>query len=645
MDSLLFPFNFSNPPPSSFSSLFLLHRAERSSNSRMDIDSDDNSTDPFSIIQPFAEFLRLNGTKLEQLLSLSIRSLGVDPDSSIPEWMTRRGVHSEYRHLSRQTNRPFDHHQFKEEFDPIKDRYHLKGLEGNEYLLTLTLCNDSAVELVNRFVFLVECPGVHQKTQCAILLPDDKLGWILDFRTQFPKSFFCPFKLSEIIYTNPPKKRTINGREIVVQIETRGVGIQERCVLDIWKEYSRINPSIIKKIVFDPKLLPGLQPDRLIHQIPNSFLFNEWRGLPHPKFGTDRESGRIRMEIIDRDEFGVCDTNLAIFLFHVYAVICNFDLVAANYLLDLIAYRRMFPWEPIPVMVCITGEEQGTGKSMFISIITALLGDHAIFFQNPRALCGAFNGALSNRIFVGIDEVEIAKESENAVKSLLTNTHVDVNEKFEKLRHEMNRIFLMISSNSNTDCIPSGILPRRVFWTEVNRLARELPSNYWKRLVLFLTHPDLLFQLDFYFHLRAQRRGFEDFMPKNRPLTQALRNAILHSLEGPVKWLYSVALAKDILFGIANHSPINLVIHWREDTRWPRPDEEMDLRVLFKVYQNWHLQSEHKSISPFEDKSFYEKICRTLHLEYNPDQPFIPIPPPQEIQNNLVDFNKDYSIQ
>lgn len=596
----------------------------------------------------------LSSPEIEELLTLFpstflYHPVVADSDSPfiVPDELKQAGVLPNFLHLV-----PFEHPtfvvgEFKKRFNEIKELNRHQGDAGapGADVTRIRIAQRQAVRELNRFLFRID----HSKDwKCAFLHRDHETNAIIELKNKYPSDILAPHRMFDVVLGRTFNKETNRWKE------GETVSTCEVPLLEIWKKYSEddLGPASIENIAFNPKKPPGLQHEGRPHQAPHEFdLYNLWRGLPNFQTGNFPTPAHVAR----------FDELVSGFLFHLYYVICDRNLESANYILDSIAFRRMFPWQKMDVMVLITGE-QGTGKSAFMQILQTLFGDlNSIYYQNPASLENRFNGSLGNKILVMLDEVSSHGPDQeqirfgNFLKTLITSPKLDIEEKFCHIQHVDNFLWLIISSNQDVDVIPGEVLDRRVFWTAINPKAKtNLDSNYFNNLIFpyndtsTAASRSLIQHLDTYFHWRAQQQNFFSFHPRRRPQTAALRRGILGRLRGTKRWLNETSQARNIYLGsdgpppISRLDPVTRLMRETEGELWPTDD--VYFKWLFDKFNGW--QRFRRIQDPvFMDqfkKDLYEVFGHHIPQSSNPELRFR-LPDPDWVRSNLIDFSR-YSI-
>jgi len=116
-------------------------------------------------------------------------------------------------------------------------------------------------------------------------------------------------------------------------------------------------------------------------------------------------------------------------------VICGGRQSEYNYLIRYIAHALQRPWEKPGVMIVMLGG-QGIGKGTLGRILRKIWGSTYLQTNKIKQIVGDFNGSLERVFIVFLDEALFAgdKSSSDALKSLVTENFVHINEKHQPSR-------------------------------------------------------------------------------------------------------------------------------------------------------------------------------------------------------------------
>lgn len=140
--------------------------------------------------------------------------------------------------------------------------------------------------------------------------------------------------------------------------------------------------------------------------------------------------------------------NCCLFWQHLFFVICRGDRKHYRYLRRWLAHMVQRPWELPGVAIVVIGK-QGTGKGTFTDLLGELVGPHFLVLTSMEQLVGRFTGHLRDRLLVVANEAVWAgsKAGEGALKAMITDAVVPVEQKFVDLYNVRNTKRLVITTN------------------------------------------------------------------------------------------------------------------------------------------------------------------------------------------------------
>ena len=121
---------------------------------------------------------------------------------------------------------------------------------------------------------------------------------------------------------------------------------------------------------------------------------------------------------------------LAMFRKHIL-ILCGNETIVADYIEKWIGQMLQYP---AVKTICPTFiSKQGAGKSMFMNLISKMIGENKYFETSSpsRDVWGNFNGRMANKFFVNLDELSRKEslECEGKIKALITNPRLTINDK------------------------------------------------------------------------------------------------------------------------------------------------------------------------------------------------------------------------
>ena len=159
------------------------------------------------------------------------------------------------------------------------------------------------------------------------------------------------------------------------------------------------------------------------------------------------------------------------FLNHVKEVICNGNEELYEYILNWYSYIIQNPGKKTEIALVLTGK-QGTGKNVFTNVLCDLMKKYSNRnLTNIDNIVGKFNASIENKMLIICNELSSAESNKylnsDALKSVITENTVDINQKNMPVRTTENVCNLILVSN---DFIPIKIEQgdRRYVVTEVS---------------------------------------------------------------------------------------------------------------------------------------------------------------------------------
>lgn len=124
---------------------------------------------------------------------------------------------------------------------------------------------------------------------------------------------------------------------------------------------------------------------------------------------------------------------ISLFLDHVKNIIAVGRDDLYNYILAWVAFIIQNPGKKTETCLILLGEE-GTGKSMFTSVICKLFGNYALNnISNIDDIAGKFNGSNENKMLIVLNEINATentinkKSIQNSLKTLMTEDKININ--------------------------------------------------------------------------------------------------------------------------------------------------------------------------------------------------------------------------
>ena len=225
---------------------------------------------------------------------------------------------------------------------------------------------------------------------------------------------------------------------------------------------------------------------------------------------------------------------------HIANVISAGNADLRRWLMAWMADAVQHPERPAEIAVVLRGP-RGAGKGVFARSFGRLFSPHFVHVSNPRHLLGNFNAHLQDAIVVLADEVFLAgdRQAEGVLKMIITEPIIPIERKHRDVVSARNVIHLLIASNADW-IIPAGHDERRFAVLDVSATHAQ-DHQYFAALAYELEHGGL--QAMLYDLLHHQY----DVNLRQPPMTTALFEQKLHSLEPFVRWWYDKLMSGCLL--------------------------------------------------------------------------------------------------
>jgi len=216
-----------------------------------------------------------------------------------------------------------------------------------------------------------------------------------------------------------------------------------------------------------------------------------------------------------------------------FEVICDKDPIVSSYLTKYLAHMVQLPWEKPGVMISLLGG-QGTGKGTFAKLLRSIWASSYVQVYNTESILGTFNSALERAFVVFMDEALFVgdRRATNALKSLVTESIIEVNEKHQPKRQieSFHRLFFATNAAhlKHTERDDRRDLSLRVseqykgdhaYWATIHKEIEANAGAYLKYL------------------MGVNLSGFN---VREKPATQELLEQKLRSLDGINRWWFNV---------------------------------------------------------------------------------------------------------
>jgi len=214
-------------------------------------------------------------------------------------------------------------------------------------------------------------------------------------------------------------------------------------------------------------------------------------------------------------------------------VVANGDPVVATYLLNFMAHMLQRPEEKPRVMLVLMGG-QGTGKGTFCRLLQSIWSRTTLITNQITDVTGNFNSVLERKFIIWLDEALFAGDykATDALKSLITEPTISIHAKFQEPRNTFSCHRFFAATNASHFARTDADDRRFVYLPVSDRYKGN--HAYWDALNGALASPELPALVD---HL--QNRNLALFDPTKRPVSTALTEQKIKSLNGFDQWWYS----------------------------------------------------------------------------------------------------------
>lgn len=227
--------------------------------------------------------------------------------------------------------------------------------------------------------------------------------------------------------------------------------------------------------------------------------------------------------------------------------ICQGNEKYYEFLLDMLAAKLQSPLKLLKLCIVLRGSE-GAGKGAFMNVMENIIGPkHSVNVSSAKSWLGSFSGAfLSGTIWLSANEAYWSGNHEQSerLKALVTETTLDLEDKFIKGWVQKNRLFICISSN-NKWAVPAGHDSRRFFVLDVSNNRTTDPAfwnEFWGLMgkneeTGELNNPEYLGKILHFFQTREIKHDLKRAMETEWLTSQRRESAIESREDAFVQWV------------------------------------------------------------------------------------------------------------
>jgi hypothetical protein len=219
------------------------------------------------------------------------------------------------------------------------------------------------------------------------------------------------------------------------------------------------------------------------------------------------------------------------FFFSHIGYLCDNDESLYNWVIMYFAHMFQFPWEIPRVMVVFYSQKQGTGKSLLLVILIAIIGvAHAILSGDLDSILGKFNGIIEGKLLVGIDEGKVdKKEYLRTLKCLVTGEMLPIQNKSVNTR--MVTSFCRVVATTNEDVPIKFVEEEEDRRTLVIKCSGDKLSSAYAERLSNIRHSRKVLRMIYDRFLSIPVDKNYDFS-KNRPRSQ-FQEEMVHTSRSP----------------------------------------------------------------------------------------------------------------
>jgi hypothetical protein len=209
---------------------------------------------------------------------------------------------------------------------------------------------------------------------------------------------------------------------------------------------------------------------------------------------------------------------------------------AFNFILNYTAHMVQFPAQKPGIMVILTGKP-GVGKTIICDIIAHMLGKQNATVVDAAAFTQSnFNGLFSGKLFVTINELNVAYSRDHTltgkIKSWITDENYTVNAKFLPQRNERSYHRFVATTNSDIP-FPIDYDDRRIAVFKVNNPHKDNMTYFRPLFKMLDDHTALAGLMNFFMNYQITEMVIRPPETEERRISYRPEDAVL-------SWLYNV---------------------------------------------------------------------------------------------------------
>jgi hypothetical protein len=176
----------------------------------------------------------------------------------------------------------------------------------------------------------------------------------------------------------------------------------------------------------------------------------------------------------------------------IWEVIANQEKAAYFYILKLTAWAWQNRAKSPGVSLVLRSETEGTGKTTYAKLLTALFSPTVAKISQPSQMIGTFNSSLMGRRAIVAEEALFAGNPlhRGPLKDLVTNDTIRIELKYKEAFEVPNGLFILMLTNEEW-AVPASLIARRwaVFDVPTVRVG---DADYWNEVHSAIEDPDAI---------------------------------------------------------------------------------------------------------------------------------------------------------
>lgn len=239
------------------------------------------------------------------------------------------------------------------------------------------------------------------------------------------------------------------------------------------------------------------------------------------------------------------------FLNHVREVICAGNEDVFKYLIEYLAHMLQKPDEKPSVAIVLKSVE-GTGKGAFVQPLTQMHGQYAVQTNGADLITGRFNSVVANKVLIFADEVSLTDaRCADKLKALISESSLLIERKGIDPVAVSSFSRFIFASNMDT-VLKAGSRERRYLVLEPSPIYAQ-DKAYFDRYFSWLNKNGAAHLMHYLLNV-----DISDFNPRKAPVTQALLEEKLASLDMPLAFMYAELCKEQPFDGLSGPRPSDI---------------------------------------------------------------------------------------